>query len=130
MRDPNGDAVTDPRRVRVSVGSPHPREVAAVAGGHFGGQVTDEGYVGRVAILVELMGVSAKLRRHVNIFHGRVGAATSPSMVRSRLSSGCRGRFGRRLCFAGEGAVGVVELAIFQAVPELSELAVEEVPEG
>jgi hypothetical protein len=55
MRDPHGDAVADPRRVRVPVCSPHPREFAAVLGRHLGGQSPDDGCVQRVAMLVERM---------------------------------------------------------------------------
>ncbi|GLZ78187.1 hypothetical protein Afil01_29940 [Actinorhabdospora filicis] len=67
VRDPHGDAVTDPRRVRVPVRSPHPREVTAVVGRHFGGQALDDGYSGRVAMPVEWMGIRAGLCHHSGI---------------------------------------------------------------
>src|SRR3954463_5918283 len=55
VRDPHGDAVTDPGRVRVPACPTHPVEVTAVLGGHLGGQAPNEGGASWVAILVEWM---------------------------------------------------------------------------
>jgi hypothetical protein len=53
VRDPHGDAVTDPGRVRVPECPTHPGEVTAVLGGHLGGEAPGGGHIGGVAILVE-----------------------------------------------------------------------------
>ena len=53
VRDPHGDAVTDPGRVRVPQRPTHPGEVTAVLGGHLSGEGPNEGRAGWVAILVE-----------------------------------------------------------------------------
>ncbi len=55
VRDPHGDTVTDPGRVRVPACPTHPVEVTAVLGRHLGGQAPNEGGAGWVAILVEWM---------------------------------------------------------------------------
>jgi hypothetical protein len=61
VRDPDGDAVTDPCRVRVPVRSPHPREITAVEGGDFAGQSANESCIGRITMRVERMGLRAGL---------------------------------------------------------------------
>ncbi|MFC7740837.1 hypothetical protein ACFQXA_07415 [Nocardiopsis composta] len=82
MRDPHGDAVTDPCRVRVPVRSPHPREFAAMAGRDLGGQAPDEGGVGRIAMLVERMDIRTGLLHHAGIlprsFRCRSGRSFGP----------------------------------------------------
>ena len=55
MRDPHGDAVTNPRRVRVPIGSLHSREFATKVSRHLSGQAPDKGCADRVTILVERM---------------------------------------------------------------------------
>ena len=53
MRDPYGDAVPDPGRVRYPESPTHPAEITAVLGDDLCGQGPNDGSLGRVAVLVE-----------------------------------------------------------------------------
>src|SRR5699024_1717756 len=59
--DAHGDAVTDPRRVRVPVRPAHPREIGAVARRRLSSQALHEGDLGRVTVLVERVNIWTQL---------------------------------------------------------------------
>lgn len=52
MRNPYGEATTDPGRVRDPQSATHPAEIAALLGDDFCGQGPDNGRVGRLTVLI------------------------------------------------------------------------------